>query len=253
MKTLILIASLLVAWPALAATPDVKTLNDQSDRAWAEDVRAWSSYAFDRHVTRRSLDADGNETFHQEMRFRVTPTADGFDELLLEMDDRPPTDNEVKEHRSKAKFSEHYQQAEKLELDNPLGENLALLGILQMQDYRLAGEKVVDGIPCYAATFEARPVPEGASVLEMLQYSVRGSGCFSKEGHHLVTFEMESVRPLEKWPAGMNSLQMTMKGRPVEGGWALSLSEVKSELVVFGKNLRKFNTYRYTDFRRQPR
>lgn len=68
-----------------------------------------------------------------------------------------------------------------------------------------------------------------------------------------ISFEMETVRPLEKWPAGMNSLQMTMKGRPVEGGWALSLSEVKSELVVFGKNLRKFNTYRYTDFRRQPR
>jgi len=65
--------------------------------------------------------------------------------------------------------------------------------------------------PALAATSEARSVPEGASVLEMLQYSVRGSG------------------------------------------WALSLPEVKSEVVVFGKHLRKFNTYRYTDFRRQPR
>jgi hypothetical protein len=245
-------ASMLFAGAGFAAPPDLQTLTECSDRAWEADIGGWANYAFDRHVTRRSLDKSGEESFHQELHFRVTPADQGFDEKLVEVDGRQPTPKEAREHREKARFTKHYAQAENLELDNPIGENLALVPIIQNQDYRLVGEERVNGIPCHRVVFDAATEPGRGGVREQLLHAVKGSACFSVEGCHLVTFEMETVRTLKEGPIKLEFLKLSFKGQAVEHGWILESIELQSDLALFGKRIRKYNSYRYSDFRRQP-
>ena len=254
MRALVLIAALTAAGLTLAEPPDLKTLTECSDRAWSEDIGSWADYAFDRYVTRRSLDKDGKVTFIQKMHFRVTPSAEGFDEVLVEIDGRKPTDKAVNEHRNKARFTGHYGQAEKLELQNPLGENLALMPILQDQEYRIVGEEKLNGIPCIRAVFDAKPEQGGKSVREQLASAVKGSACFSVDGCHLVFFEMDTVRQLKEFPIKVKHLRLSFEGRPVErDGWLIEKVELQSHVSVMGKDLRKSNSYRYSDFRYRPK
>ena len=88
MRALVLIAAVTAAGLTLAEPPDLKTLTECSDRAWEQDIGSWANYAFDRQVTRRSLDKNDKVTSTQKMRFRVTPSAEGFDEVLVEIDGR---------------------------------------------------------------------------------------------------------------------------------------------------------------------
>jgi hypothetical protein len=244
---------MLVAATGLASPPDLEALTECSDRAWETDIGGWVDYAFDRHVTRRSLDKNGEETFHQELHFRVTPSHDGFDEQLLEIDGRKPKPGEVKEHRKKARFTKHYAQGEALELDNPIGENLALLPIIQAQDYRLAGQEEVNGIPCYRVVFDAGTEPRGGGVREQLLHAIKGSACLSVDGCHVVAFEMETVRPLKEGPIKLDFLKLSFTGQAVERGWLIESVELSSDVVLLGKRLRKYNSYRYSDFHHQPR
>ena len=80
-----ILISALLAQPVTAQVIDLKTLNACSDRAWEADVAAWSHYAFERSVIRRSLDGDGNVDSREQLRFRITPKGDGFDEELLQL------------------------------------------------------------------------------------------------------------------------------------------------------------------------
>jgi hypothetical protein len=250
MRALVLIAAVLATGLTLAEPPDLKTLTECSDRAWEQDIGSWANYAFDRHVTRRSLDKNDKVTFTQKMRFRVTPSAEGFDEVLVEIDGRKPTDKEVKEHREKAHFAKHYGQAEKLELENPLGENLALMPILQDQEYRIVGEEEVNGIPCIRAVFDAKPEVSGKGVREQLASAIKGSACFSVDGCHLVFYEMETVRQLKEFPITVKNLRLKFEGQPVDhDGWLLGKVELQSHVSVMGKDLRKSNSYGYSDFK----
>jgi hypothetical protein len=97
----------LVAGIVGAELPDIQTIKQEADRAWHADVRLWADYAFKREVTRQSFDADGNTKSRQDMRFRVTPSGEGFDEVLIEIDGREPTSGEVAEQRRKAIFTKH--------------------------------------------------------------------------------------------------------------------------------------------------
>ena len=243
---------MLAASMSLAETPDSETLKAETDRAWKADVEAWADFAFRRHVTRQTFDKDGNETFHLELLFENTPTAEGWDELLIEVDGALPEKSEVKDHRNAARFTKHYAQAAELELDNPVGEDLALLPMIQDQEHRFIGEEVVDGIPCYRTEFDSRPEPDGLSPRERLKYAIEGTACFSKDGYHLVVFEMETVRPVKKSPISMNFLRMTIKGHAVGDAWLPKLVELRSDVALLGKPMRKGNIYRYSDFRYQP-
>ena len=251
-SALALAVTMSVTGAGVAEPPDLETLSECSDRAWAEGIAAWADYAFDRHVTRRSLDIKGKETFRQEMRFRLTPKGGAFDERLVEIDGRQPTAKEVAEHRDKARFSKHYQQAEELELDNPLGENLALLPLLREQDYRITGEGEVDGVPCTRVEFDARSETGRGSVREQMLRAVKGSGCFSADGCHLLVFDMETVRPLKESPLKLERLHLSFAGQPVEHGWLLKAVEVESDFSVWGKKFRKLNFYGYSNFRHLP-
>lgn len=232
--------------------PDAETVAKEVDRAWAADVTSWADYAFQRKVIRQTFDKKGKEKAHLELVFKVTPMGDGFDEELIEIEQRPPDKGEVKEHRKAARFEKHYRQAGDLELNNPVGEDLALMDLIQSQDHRFVGEDVVDGVPCYRTRFDAREEPSGLTTRERLNYAVAGTACFSKKGFHLVVFEMKTVRAVKTTAIGFNSLQMTIEGHAVGDAWLPKLVALRSDVVLLGGRMRKGNTYRYTNFRYQP-
>lgn len=252
-RTVVLLA-LILSHPGTvgAEMPTLQTITKEADRAWHTNVARWADHSFERHVTRLTFDKNGETTFRQEKRFRVRPDGDGFDEELLEIDGREPTEKEVKKNRRDSVFSKHYRQAGDLNLKNPLGEDLALLPIIQDQDHHLVGEEEVDGIPCYRTTFDARDEPDGVPIRERLKYSIKGSACFSKDGYHLVQFEMETVRALKKSGVAMNYLHMTIQGHPVGDAWLPKTVELRSDVFVLGKRLRKANLWAYSDFTHEP-
>lgn len=250
--TLVTVACLLAVGPVSAELPDKETLARETDRAWKADVAGWADYAFHRHVTRQTFDKDGNETFHLELYFENTPSAEGWNEVLILVDGAEPKKGDVKDHRKAARFSKHFAQAAELKLNNPVGEDLALMPMIQDQEHRIIGEDLVDGVPCIRTQFDSRPEPPGLSPRERLKYAIEGTACFSREGYHLVFFEMETVRPVKTGSTGMNFLRMTIRGHAVGDAWLPRLVELRSDVAVFGKRMRKGNTYLYGDFRYQP-
>ena len=125
--------------------------------------------------------------------------------------------------------------------------------ILQDQEYRIVGEETVNGIPCIRAVFDAKPETGGKGVREQLASAIEGSACFSVDGCHLVVYEMETVRNLKEFPITVKRLRLSFEGQPVEhDGWLLEKVELQSEISVVGKDLRKSNSYSYSDFRYRP-
>jgi hypothetical protein len=61
---------------------------------------------------------------------------------------------------------------------------------------------------------------------------------------------METVRQLKEFPITVKNLRLKFEGQPVEhDGWLLGEVELQSHVSVMGKDLRKFNSYGYSDFK----
>ena len=219
-RLLVMFLLLLLAGPAGAEAPDVqKMLADSLEKGGGEDGGAWSEFAFRRRVTREKLDAEGEVNWRQEMLFQVTPTAEGLDEEILEIDGREPTPKEVAEHRKAGRFEKHYATSADVALENPFGSDLALLPLVYEQEHRYAGEEEVDGIPCHRIRWAARPEPADQPVEERLKHAMKGSVCLATDGNHLVQAEMQTVRPVAKGPVRIESMRLRFEVRQVEDVW----------------------------------
>lgn len=251
MRNITLIIMLAAAVVSLAAAaPDMKTLIECSDQAWAEDVAIMEQFSFQRHVLRRVLDDNNATKSTTELKFQVTPTGGKrFDEQLYQLDGQTPTPREVDKNRKKEYFTRHYQQAETFELENPLGDNLALMPIFRDQAYRLVGTEEFQGVSCYRVEFDARPEPEKGDVREKLQYAVKGSALLTVEGCHLVSFEMETVRELKETPLTLKYLQLKLVCQPIADAWLIDTVDVHSNVSVLGVGMHKHNTITYSHYR----
>lgn len=249
-KAFILVAASFVAGHASAEPPDLASLRRCARDAWKADVQSWSEYSFDRHVTLRDLDRHGEVKTERQRLFRLTPSDEGFDELLVREDGRTPSASEIRKARDKAYFSHNYQHADTLQLTNPLGEDLVLLPILGGQEYELVGEDLIDGIPCYRVSFDAGPEPRRASTEEQLMQAVRGSACISIDGCHVVLLDLETVRPIKQGLTRVEHLRLTIEGRPLgEEDWAPRKVEAQFDFAVMGKRVRRLSSYGYSNFR----
>lgn len=245
-----LCVTLVLEGAGAAQRPAVERLVEEARAAHQADHQAWKAYAFDRHVTRRSVDKDGKVTFQEELHFHVTPAGDSCDEELYEIDGRSPSAKEVAEHRAAGRFLKHREQAATFELENPIGEDLALGPMILDQPYELVGEEEIEGIRCYRLAFDARPEPAGLDAKERLKYALKGGACLSVDGAHIVEMEFESTRPIKKFPAELEHMWLRFEKRPVAGVWLPRLIAVRSAAKIPGNNLRKWNEYRYTDYKR---
>lgn len=242
----------LVATATPAQPPNTEALKRCVATAWRADVERLQEYAFERRVILRDVDKNGVVVEARERHFRLTPKESGFDELLISENGRPPTGKEIQKSRNKARFSANYEHAETLEINNPLGENLVLSPILGRQEYRILGEDEINGAPCYRAAFEAGSEPGRASVDEQLMQSLRGSACIAIEGCHVLLLDFETVRPIKQGLSRIESMRVTIKTQPVEGGWVLDQVRAEFDFAVARKHFRRTSTYTYSDFDHRP-
>ena len=238
------------AGPAAGETLEIKAMLDSAlAKAREVDRDAWGRHSFKRHVTRQQLDDDGDVEFRQVMLFQITPTAEGFDEQLLKMDGRKPTEKEVAKHRKAGKFEKHYAQTDGVILSNPFGADLPLLPLIYEQQHRYVGEEAVAGIPCHRIRFDTRPDPADAPIEVRLRHAMKGSLCISKVGSRLLQVEAESVREVRKGPIRIHHMGLRFESRPHGDVWLPEIFELKSDVRLLGQKMRRHNIYRFSDYR----
>jgi hypothetical protein len=250
-RVLIALAVLTALSGLAGAQPlDVATLLVEA-RAMAEneDFEAWGEHAFKRHVTRQQFDEEGDIEWKQEMVFQVTPSPTGFDEQLLEIDGREPTEKEFNKHRKAGRFENHYRDAESLILENPFGKDLPLLPLVLEQEHEYVGEDEFDGIPCSMVHFSPRPEPD-APMPDKLRYAMQGDLCFSKADSRLIQVDVETTREVSKSLVGVKELRIQFELRPQGDAWLPARFEMRSDVKALGSPLRRHNIYRYTDYQR---
>ena len=246
----ILLAVLASPAATSAEAPDMTHLASCADRAWTEDVDGWGDYVFDRKVVLTDLGRNGGVKSRKERHFRMTPQDRGFDERLLSEDGRPPTAAEIHEFRRKANFTKTYRGASRLEFSNPLGENLVLMPVLRGQSFRYLGEREIDGIRCHLRVFEAHPEPARGSANQQLMHAIRGSTCVTVDGCHLVSLELETIRPIKQSLTRIDYLRVEIEGRPVPDGWVPAKIVAHFDFNVLGRKVRRVSSYSYSRFRR---
>ncbi len=81
-------------------------------------------------------------------------------------------------------------------------------------------------------------------------HAVRGSTCVAVDGCHLVSLDMETIRPIKQSLTTIDYLRVTIRGQPVESGWVPARIEARFDFNVLGRHLRRISTYTYSRFRR---
>ncbi len=231
---------------------DVASLLDRAESVLWRDYERWADYGFRREVQRQKFDKNGEVAWSTEYLFEVSIKASGFDEHLIEIDGRTPTATEVSEHRHAARFQKHYESAGSL--NNPFGRDIPLLPLLFDQKHEYVGRRYIRGHPCYKTQFRARNPPARLPARRRLPYALQGEACFSIRGDHLVVAEMESARPVSAGVVSLQYLKVRIESEPVDtDGWLPTRFEVRSDVRLGMRRLRKSNRYRYSNFQRANR
>ena len=233
----------------ISQATDAPALVDRAEVVLLRDYERWVDYGFRREVHRERLDKSGAISWSTDYLFEVSTKASGFDELLIEIDGRTPTAAEVVEHRKAARFQKHYENAGSLR--NPFGKEIPLLPLLFDQKHEYVGRRYIRGHPCYKTRFSARNPPPKLPARRRLPYVLSGEACFSIQGDHLVVAEMESARPVSAGIAKLQYLKIRLESEPVGADqWLPTRFEVRSDVRLGMKWLRKSNRYRYSKYRR---
>lgn len=245
-----LVLALLLASPG-SQSGQASEANSHLDRAKTvleQDYKAWRAYAFQRHVRRQKLDEHGEETWSAEYVFEVTPEGSGFDENLIEIDGRKATPEEVGEHRKAARFEKHYKNG--ASLINPFGRDIPLLPLLFDQNHQYVGRRVVRGELCNKTEFVDRNPPAKLPARARLAYVLKGEACFSVAGDHLVAAEMETAQPVSSGVTKLKYLRIRIEAQSVgEDVWLPSSFEIRSDIRLGMRKLRKNNLYEYSHYR----
>ena len=235
-----------------AESPNPVELIDRAAKQEVEDARDWYDYEFRRKVVRQSLDADGGVTHQEELVFRCTPTADGFDETLIEHDGNEPSQHDVNKNREAARFSNHLKMAITGSSDPDSHESFtAMLTGLQKHEWRHEGVEEVNGRQCHRLEMMPSPQPEDVSLEERLVAAEAGTLWIETESLHIVRAAIHLSRPVAAYGlVHLEKLVITVvSGAVPEGGWLPKEMDVRSEVKIPAKHMRKRNYYVYSDHR----
>lgn len=83
---------------------DLEKIGREAAEAYSRNFAALHEVSFTRKVVRQSPDERGEVKDKEVLLMRVTPTADGFDERLIQLDGRPPSQREIRKHRQAGTF-----------------------------------------------------------------------------------------------------------------------------------------------------
>lgn len=250
-----------MSFPTSGAARQTETgveLAEQARRVLRSDLERWQHYAFHREVERRRLDDQGEVAWTTSYRFLVSPPKAGshrFDEQLLRIDGRVPTEREVSSHRGAARFSKHYRQAlEERSSNLAITDGLAVIStLLELSAARAVGREKVGGVDCHRLELGPGATP-GVRVddkLDRLLASTTGQLWVTVDGLHTVRAKTRLVEPFEQATIRVRALDVELRLVPVDEGWLPSGIELRSDLKVLFQRRLVHNSYRYTGHERQ--
>ena len=230
---------------------------DEAKQVQVEDVGSWSHFKFRRRVRRDLLDADGNISDSELLDFQVVPMEigmagfPGFDEELLQIDNRTPTPREIKRYRERGSFAKHYRRLVGGTGEEEHGGGFSLGHLLRMANYRYLGVEVLNEIPCHRLDFS--PAPEGteSGIAGLFAESLSGSIWLSVDGLHLYKARASTVKPISIALSlfKIHDFKVEMLFEPVnEKIWLPRRIQTETWMRIITKTIRRKNLYIYSDF-----
>ncbi len=231
---------------------DLEALLAGAEEVQRRDLASWREFRFQREVVRRSLDDDSREKKREVLLFLIRPAADGegFDEHLVLLNGKRPSQRLKDEHREAARFTKRYLQALEQgdEFDNEADPLVHLWGAEQYED---AGLETVGGVLCHRVEMKPSPEPIDGGVRARLAAATAGTLWLAVDGAHIVRSKTLLARPV-RLPMGLGTLDrfdVRLVSLELPGGTRLPEEiDVVSEVTVLGKTIRKNNRYRYSAF-----
>lgn len=235
---------------SVAEEVDLDSLLKEAVTVHARNLEAWQQYSFRRDVHRERIDKNGEVEWSLEFSLMNTPTEDGFDEELIEIDGRAPTAEEIEEHREEARWTKHYREVLAGKVDHVLAsDQVTLPAIWEASDHTYMGREIIDGVEAHRVDFAPKPAQK-APMVERLADSIEGSLWVSVEGTHLLRWKTRLSRPLKKGLIKMKALDLEVSCQPVGDHYFASEVEMASVVNIGFGDERKRNQYRYSEFKK---
>jgi hypothetical protein len=238
---------------AAPGTPELDALVAAAQDAQKRDTAAWRRYRFRRAVSIEKLDDGGQVVRHQDMEFKLTPAADGFDERLVRIDGRDPTSGEVEEQGRARSFTKHYRTLQAGEDGKDEESAFTLATLLHRSSYRYAGQEFVDGVACHRLDFSPGDPGRGDGIVGKVIEAMGGSLWLTVDGLHLYRARASSIRPVSIaiGLSKVNDVEIIFDAVQVEPGIALPR---RVEMVTWARvvfvTLHRRQVFTYTDFTR---
>lgn len=234
--------------------PDPAALAREAQRVQRADVLAWRRYRFHRVETVEELAQEGSVEETQVMEYEITPLKDVFDERLLHIDGREPTDGEVRDARRKGSFQKHYDTLLEGAAEEGSG-GYSVMALLKLSGYAYAGLETVQGVLCHRLDFTASEPPPDGDLAARIAAAMRGTLWLSVEGLHLVRARADSAHEVGAAIGlfRMHALRFAVDAAPVAPDvWLPTevMVETRMRLVVVG--VRRRRTFSYSDYAPAP-
>ncbi|MEZ5330956.1 MAG: hypothetical protein R2991_02630 [Thermoanaerobaculia bacterium] len=239
--------------PAVGAQDvDLGRLLADAKRVQQNDLAAWQRYRFQREVVRRSLDAQLRETKREDLWFIVRPKPDGhgFDEQLVLIDGKVPSERLREEHHEAARFTKHYLRA--LEPGDEFDADAdPIVHLWDAEHYDYAGRETIDGVPCHRVEMRASAEPVEGALGVRLAAATAGTLWLAVDGLRIVRSQSRLARDV-RLALGLGTLsRFDVRLQTVElpdGARLPAEISVASHVSVLGTTIRKSNLYRYSRF-----
>jgi hypothetical protein len=234
----------------VAQPPDPAALAREAQRVQRADLLAWRRYRFHRVEKDEELTQEGSVSGTQVMEYEITPLQAAFDERLLRIDGREPTDDEVRDARRKASFQKHYQTLlEGAEEEGSGG--YSVMALLRLSGYSYAGMETIRGVVCHRLDFAASEPPAGGDLAARIAAAMQGTLWLSVDGLHLVRARADSAREVGAAIGlfRMHALRFAVDAGPVASDVWLPTEvvvETRMRLVVVG--VRRRRTFSYSRY-----
>jgi len=235
----------------VAPTPDVTTLVREAQRAQQADAAAWRRFRFARGVLLERLGPDGRTLSVEETLSEVTPLRDSFDERLLRIDGREPTEKEIATHRQKEPFARHYRTLRSGGGETGEEGGYSLATLLRLSSYDYAGREVIDGRECHRLDFKPDPERSAENLEARVAGAMAGRLWITVDGLHLIRARLASIRPvpLTLGLISVRSVEIALDVAEVARGTWLPrrLTVVSNVRIIFMEQVRR-RVFTYSDY-----
>jgi hypothetical protein len=225
----------------------------EAKRVQQSDIQAWARFSFHRIAERCYLDAKGAVLETRKVTLRVTPVKGGFEEELVTIDGRAPSSIEKATHRRKGAFARNYSALISRKDENGRESGITLRHLLSASSYRYGGVEVLNGVKCHRLDFGPGPARRGGDMAERFLEAMTGNLWITVDGLHLFRATARTTRHVTvlSWVATIQEMEMRFESAPVAPGiWLPSKLIVKADARVVWKEVRRSDTYVYSEFQK---